>query len=336
MTKKKRKKENTKNFLAYIALGLAAIAIVLSSIVGGYYFGYADAKTEIAKKAHNDETKRLSMLQKLEDITSIKSIKSEESVNKRLKKVLKKDVKVYANATHEYKDETVKKPPKRVDRVVKISSSKPKLAIIIDDICIKSHIKAIKSLGLPITMSFLPPSKARPNSAKLAAKEKFYMVHLPMEAKSFNAEEDLTLRVSDSDSKISEIIKNIKKAFPKVAYINNHTGSKFTADELAMNRLIYTLQQQNIKFIDSRTTHETKAPKVMKNFGLRYVARDVFLDHALDKASIKKAIKKAIKIAKLHGTAIAIGHPHANTFTALLESKKLFDEVELVYINKLY
>ncbi|MEA2091208.1 MAG: divergent polysaccharide deacetylase family protein, partial [Campylobacterota bacterium] len=165
---------------------------------------------------------------------------------------------------------------------------------------------------------------------------KIYMVHLPMEAKNFNAEEDLTLRVSDSDAKISRIVRDIKKTFPKVAYINNHTGSKFTSNELAMNRLIYALKKENINFIDSRTTADTKVPKVMKNFGLNYVARDVFLDHAMDKASIKKAIKKAIKIAKLHGTAIAIGHPHANTILALHESKKLFKDVELVYVNRLY
>jgi polysaccharide deacetylase 2 family uncharacterized protein YibQ len=103
-----------------------------------------------------------------------------------------------------------------------------------------------------------------------------------------------------------------------------------------MNRLIYALKSQDISFIDSRTTAKTKAPKVMKNFGLNYVARDVFLDHAMDKASIKKAIKKAIKTAKLHGTAIAIGHPHANTLLALHESKDLFKDIDLVYINGLY
>jgi hypothetical protein len=121
-----------------------------------------------------------------------------------------------------------------------------------------------------------------------------------------------------------------------VEYINNHTGSKFTSNEIAMNRLIYALKREKIIFIDSRTTAKTKAPKVMKNFGLNYVARDVFLDHSTDKVSIKKAIKKAIKIAKLHGTAIAIGHPHANTILALHESKELFKDIELVYINRLY
>ena len=91
----------------------------------------------------------------------------------------------------------------------------------------------------------------------------------------------------------------------------------------------------NISFIDSRTTAQTKAPMVLKNFGLNYVARDVFLDHRMDKKYIKGQIEKAIKIAKKHGSAIAIGHPHANTILALSESKKLFKEVELVYINRL-
>ncbi len=55
----------------------------------------------------------------------------------------------------------------------------------------------------------------------------------------------------------------------------------------------------------------------------------------MDKKYIKEQIEKAIKIAKKHGTAIAIGHPHANTILALNESKKLLKEVELVYINRL-
>jgi uncharacterized protein len=337
MAKRKRKKSSSNNFLTYVAWTLAAIALVLGSLIGGYYIGYEDAKNDIEKKAKTDKKKRLSMLKKLEDASTKKD---KQSVNTRLKHVLKKESKVDKGAaSHEYGDGTLPKPPappKRVKRDVRKIASKPKLAIIIDDVSVRSHVNAIKSLGIPLTMSFLPPSKFRPNSAKLAAKESFYMVHLPMEAQNFNAEEPMTLRISDSDSKIASIIKDIKKDFPRVSYINNHTGSKFTSNELAMNRLIYALKSQDINFIDSRTTAKTKAPKVMKNFGLNYVARDVFLDHAMDKASIITQIKRAIKIAKLHGTAIAIGHPHANTLLALHESKKLFKDVELVYINRLY
>ncbi|WP_294966613.1 divergent polysaccharide deacetylase family protein [Sulfurimonas sp.] len=336
MAKRKRKKSTNSVFLTYLAWILAVIAISLGALVGGYYIGYEDATSDINKQVKIDKKKRLTMLKQIEEASSKKEKKS---VNTRLKYVLKKESKVNKGAAaHEYGDAILPKqaPPKRLKRDVRKVLSKPKLAIIIDDVSVRSHVNAIKSLGIPLTMSFLPPSKFHPNSAKLAAKENFYMVHLPMEAQNFNAEEPMTLRISDSDAKISQRIQEIKKAFPKVAYINNHTGSKFTSNEIAMNRLIYALKAQNINFIDSRTTAQTKAPKVMKNFGLNYVARDVFLDHAMDKASIIIQIKRAIKIAKLHGTAIAIGHPHVNTLLALNESKKLFKDVELVYINRLY
>ena len=330
--KKKSKQGSDSKLLNYIAWGLAFIALVLSSSVAGYYFGYEDAQIDMQKKVHVEKQKRLSLLKKIEKKSNKTNTKS---VKKQLHEVLKKDTSAYLSASHEFDNKALAKPPVRVKREVKRVSSKPKLAIIIDDISTKSHVNAIKSLSLPLTMSFLPPSPARPNSAKLASKEKIYMVHLPMEAQNFSAEEPDTLRVRDSQNKIYAKVKEIKKLFPRVKYINNHTGSKFTSNEVAMNRLIFALNAQKINFIDSRTTAATQAPKVLKNFGLNYVARDVFLDHTQDKESIVAEIKRAIKIAKSHGTAIAIGHPHKNTVLALHESKHLFKDVELVYIDRL-
>ncbi len=224
-------------------------------------------------------------------------------------------------------------PPKR--EIVK-SSAKAKLAIIIDDVSVKAHVSAISDLKLPITMSFLPPSERRPNSHTLAAKEKFYMVHLPMEAKNFKSEEPFTLKADDSQEKISQRIAEIKKLFPRVKYINNHAGSKFTSNEGAVKGLIHVLNEQNINFIDSRTIGESKVQMAMKSYHKPYVSRDIFLDHEVDKNYIKSQIKKAIEVAKLHGSAIAIGHPHANTIAAILESKPLFKDVELVLVDKLY
>ena len=334
MAKKKKKSvKKSSNTLTYVAIALAFVATVLTSLLAGYYIGYDDGEKEVSKKHRVKEKQRLTMLQKLENV----------SVTNRLKEVLKKEVKkeqltekkkrTTITASHEYDTKTL---PKAVKRTIVRTSAKPKLAIIIDDVSVASHVNAIKSLNIQITMSFLPPSKFRPNSAKLAAKEKFYMVHLPMEAMSFTKEEPFTLRVSDSQYMIQQRINKIKTLFPKVRYINNHTGSKFTSDELAVNKLIYALDKNKINFIDSRTIASTKVPKVMKNYGKRYVARDIFLDHHMEKSYVKKQIKKAIEVAKKHGTAIAIGHPHVNTILALSESKKLFKDVDLVLVKQLY
>ena len=321
----KRKKSSP--VLKYIVWTLAIIVLLLASLLIGYYVGMEKAE----KKAVTKQEKKQHIQKK-----STKIPKPPLSVKKKLQEVLKKETPTYVSAAHEIDDESLANPPKRKSQAIKVYTSKPKLAIIIDDVQTASQVKAIKRLHLRVTMSFLPPRAARPNSAKLAAHEKFYMVHLPLEAMHFSANEPHTLHVHDSQQKISARIKEIKHLFPKVAYLNNHTGSKFTSNEIAMNRLIFALNANHIHFIDSRTTAKTMAPKVLKNFGLKYVARDVFLDHHMDKPYVLKQIKKAIAVAKARGHAIVIGHPHKNTLQALYESKKLFKDVDLVQVNQIY
>lgn len=314
--------------LTYTAWILASIALLLTALLIGYYLGFSQAE-------------QITSIQKQEQ-SNIKTIhkpskQPKKDVTKRLQEVLKKESsKKYTSAAHEIEDPSLANPPKIAPKPVLARTNKPKLAIIIDDVSTASQIRAIKSVHIPLTMSFLPPSPARPNSAKLAQNEPFYMVHLPMEALHFSKEEPYTLRVKDSQQTIIKRIAQIKQLFPKVHYINNHTGSKFTSDEVAMNRLIFALNQEHIKFIDSRTTAQTKAPLVLKNYGLKYVARDVFLDHHMEKAYVKEQIKKAVEYAKKHGSAIAIGHPHENTLQALKESKAVLRQVDLVRVDKVY
>ena len=329
--KKSKKKNSSSKVLSYIAWALALVALALSALLLGYYLGYssAESKSEV-KKVEKKYAKK-------EHYSKLPAKPKKESVEKRLERVLKKESKSYNSAAHEIESEALVNPPKVVIPQKKESAVlKPKLVIIIDDVQTASQVRAIKSLHMPLTMSFLPPRPGRPNSAKIAAKQSFYMVHLPMEAMHFNKEEPFTLHVHDSQQVILKRIHDLKILFPKVGYINNHTGSKFTSNEKSMKRLIYALQKNHISFIDSRTTAQTKAAMVEKSFGLKYVARDVFLDHHMDKPYILKQIKQAIKVAKAHGHAIAIGHPHKNTLEALYESRKLLNkEVDLVLINKI-
>jgi polysaccharide deacetylase 2 family uncharacterized protein YibQ len=330
-TPKKRKKRAAKpsKFLLYTAWTLAIVALVLLSVIAGYYLGIQSPK-ESAKE---------------QKVAKKELQKEKKSVEKRLQEVLKKEAHksyVVAEKKEVQKAKTIEKeptPPQKKETQKPLppkTSTRPKLVIILDDVSTRSQVAAIKSLHMPLTMSFLPPSKGRPNSAKLAAKEPFYMVHLPMEAMHFNKEEPYTLRVSDSQEDILKRVGAIKELFPRVAYINNHTGSKFTSSELAMERLFVAFKKYGIHFVDSRTTAQTKAAVVAENFGLPYVARDVFLDHHQDKAYVLGQIKQAIRVAKAHGKAIAICHPHKNTLQALKESKALLNrEVQLVLIKDL-
>jgi len=66
------------------------------------------------------------------------------------------------------------------------------------------------------------------------------------------------------------------------------------------------------------------------------LARDIFLDNIADIGYIKNQLKKAVKLAKKHGYAIAIGHPHSTTFKALATSGTILKDVDIVYIDELY
>ncbi|WP_169942320.1 divergent polysaccharide deacetylase family protein [Campylobacter sp. RM15925] len=210
---------------------------------------------------------------------------------------------------------------------------KPKLVIIIDDVAHKHQVDAIKSIKLKLTPSFFPATKDHPDTPKLAKKFSFYMIHLPLQAKNFKGEEIDTLRVDDGYEKILNRLQAIKRDFPNLIYINNHTGSKFTSDFDAMDRLMRAVKHENLIFIDSKTIANTKVAAAAKKHSMPYISRDVFLDHEDSKAAITKQLKYAVALAKKHSRAIAIGHPYKNTMDVLKNSSEILKDVEVVYLK---
>ncbi|ECZ6121618.1 divergent polysaccharide deacetylase family protein [Campylobacter jejuni] len=215
-------------------------------------------------------------------------------------------------------------------------SKKPKLAIIIDDIANASQVRGLKALNLKLNPSFFPPDKNHSETPKLALKFDFYMVHLPLAAINYNKPELDTLNPNDSKERIFKKIKQIKKDFKDLRYINNHTGSLFTSNEEAMRKLYEALKNQNIFFVDSKTIGNSKANKIAKELSMPYIQRDVFLDNEDDVDYVKKQLQSAVKLAQKKGFVIAIGHPRKNTFKALEQSKDLLKGVDLVYLSEIY
>jgi len=223
----------------------------------------------------------------------------------------------------------VKKPP------VKAALHKPKLAIIIDDVSNLKEIKSLKKTGIPLTLSIFPPTGAFPSTPKIARGLDFYMIHLPLEAMNFASPQEDTLTISSSPLEIEGRIKEIRRLFPSAKMINNHTGSKFTADKGAMERLIPTLKRYGFTFVDSRTTASSKAVETGKKSGMHVLSRDIFLDNKADVAYIHEQLKKAVEVAKKKGSAIAIGHPREKTIEALNHAGGILKDVDVVYLKEL-
>jgi len=259
-----------------------------------------------------------------EEITLKKKIKT-----KKLAKHNLSEINDYKNSLKYSKKEKV------VEKKSFKYKGKPKLAIIIDDVSFLNEVKSIKQIPFKVTPSFFPPTKFHPDTINLSNEFKFAMIHLPLEAMGFTHPEPRTLHANDSKSVIKKRIIQIKKEFPKIKYYNNHTGSKFTSNLRAMQDLISIMKNENLHFIDSRTTAQTKAAIVSKNLHVKLLSRDVFLDNIAKPKNIIKQLKKAVQIAKRKGYAIAIGHPHPNTLKTLIGAKKYLKNVNLVYINEL-
>ncbi|WP_298085163.1 divergent polysaccharide deacetylase family protein [uncultured Campylobacter sp.] len=226
--------------------------------------------------------------------------------------------------------------PNEVKAAVK-AGYKPRLVIIIDDVAYKHQADAIKAVNLKLTPSFFPATSAHPETPVLARRFSFYMIHLPMQALGgFKGAEIDTLTVDDDYEKIAKKLQSIKRDFPNLKYINNHTGSRFTSDAAAMDRMMRAMRDENLIFVDSKTTSPTKVYGAAKKYSMPYIARDVFLDHDGSKAAVRKQLKYAVELAKKRSYAIAIGHPHKNTIEVLQESAKLLQEVEVVYLKDLF
>ena len=215
------------------------------------------------------------------------------------------------------------------------AGSRVKLAIIIDDVGTDEQAQKIAALPVRVTPSIFPPEYQRKDTRSLARGFEHYAIHLPMEASSAK-NNSATLRASDNYEKLRGVIAKLRADFPNAKFINNHTGSKFTADERAMQNLLRAMNEHGFLFIDSRTSPATKAKAAMNGLGMRYVHRDVFLDNQNSVAAVRKKLREAVTLAKKQGYAIAIGHPKSSTLRALANSADILGEVDLVYLDEIY
>jgi polysaccharide deacetylase 2 family uncharacterized protein YibQ len=217
-----------------------------------------------------------------------------------------------------------------------VGTKRPELVIIIDDVAYPSQLRAIRALPWRVTPSLFPPDRKHAQTAKMARKSTHCMIHLPLEAIHYTKAEYGTLTVESTEAEVARRIADLRRWFPRCRFVNNHTGSRFTADVRAMTRLMRALKRHGFIFVDSRTTPKTVVAKVCRRFGQPYLARDIFLDNEPNEAYILNQLKKAVRSAKRHGYAIAIGHPHSATLKALAHAGPILQGVEVVYMDELY
>ena len=295
---------------------------------------------ENKKEIFEQELKKDILKEVLEKQKEIEKSKIEEKVEIKQAKEPSKEIEdeiieeksqIEKPITKQKKDLITKKDNYKYDL-----KTKPKLVIIIDDVVSKSQKDKILNIGYPITMAFLPPNGVQKESAIIAQNLPFHMIHFPMQAsKNFKNIEINTLNISDSYETIEARVKQLRVLYPNATYTNNHTGSVFTENYEAMDKLFRALKKYNFIFVDSKTTPNSVAKELSIKYQMPYIVRDTFLDNDRSFTAIQNQLKDAIRVAKKQGFAIAIGHPYEVTFQVLKESKHLLNDVEPIFLNKL-
>ena len=295
---------------------------------------------ENKKEIFEQELKKDILKEVLEKQKEIEKSKIEEKVEIKQAKEPSKEIEdeiieeksqIEKPITKQKKDLITKKDNYKYDL-----KTKPKLVIIIDDVVSKTQKDKILNIGYPITMAFLPPNNGHKESAIIAQNLPFHMIHFPMQAsKNFKNIEVNTLNISDSYETIEARVKQLRVLYPNATYTNNHTGSVFTENYEAMDKLFRALKKYNFIFVDSRTTPNSVAKELSIKYQMPYIVRDTFLDNDRSFTAIQNQLKDAIRVAKKQGFAIAIGHPYEVTFQVLKESKHLLNDVEPIFLNKL-
>lgn len=222
----------------------------------------------------------------------------------------------------------------------KVQSRQGDMAIIIDDFgYTREPIAGFANMGRPITFAVLPYRQYSNEAASQALSAgQLVMLHLPLEPLSSAAETEPTvITVGMSDEEIKDKVAKAIAATPGVQGVNNHQGSKVTANRQMMKTVLGVIKANNLFFIDSRTSGKTVAAEVSRQMGLRTGENELFLDNSSDVDLIKKQLRKAVAMAQKNGSVTVIGHARPNTVIAVRE---MIPEIEaagirLVYANQL-
>ena len=218
------------------------------------------------------------------------------------------------------KEESPRRKPISKPRVP-LTSRKPKVAIIIDDIGYDRLIAdEFLELDAALTFSMLPDSPFQKKIARAAhAKGHDIMLHLPMEPVEYpgvNPGTGALLTTMTPDQLISQLNEHLETV-PFIKGVNNHMGSKMTTVSSQMYQIFSVLKKRGFFFIDSRSTPDTLCKPSAGLFQVPFAERDIFIDHLQEPRFIRSQLNRLVEIANQHGEAIGIAHPHHVTLEVL-------------------
>ncbi len=222
-----------------------------------------------------------------------------------------------------------------------------RIAVVIDDLGFQPvKDRAVLALDPRLSVAVIPGTPGASTLARMAAEQqRDVLIHLPLAGLSEDDCDSGLLVCLDPTwppAAIDRYLDQALREVPAAIGINNHQGSRFTADPAAVDELVQGLvrlvdrQRRPMMVLDSRTTADTRLEEKSRQAGLPTLRRHVFIDHIDDPAAMGQAWEDLLARAKRDGSAVGIAHPRRSTLAFLVHAIQALDEeseVELVPLS---
>lgn len=194
------------------------------------------------------------------------------------------------------------------------------IVLILDDVGF-DHQPVAEAMAIDpnINFSVLPnAAHAREVATRLHERGFEVLCHLPMEPEQYPriSPGSGAVLTSMSDAEIARTTIENVEAVPYARGVNNHMGSRATADRRVMESVLSALPE-DMYFIDSKTTPTSVAASLAHQMSIRAASRNVFLDDVPHEAAIRQQLGALAREAQQRGIAIGIGHMYPATIRVL-------------------
>ena len=197
-----------------------------------------------------------------------------------------------------------------------LKKEKPLLSLVIDDCGGNLKLaKRVARLDLPLTWAILPNLTHTKATVNLAREQSIpFLLHLPMQAYvDGSARKEYLIGEGMSDEEIKKTIGEILPDFPSAFGVNNHRGSRATADPAVMSSVMVLLKKKGLFFLDSNTSPKSVAYKKAIDLGVPALKNGFFLDNDADLDKITERFAQASRLAKKRGVLVVICHLRPTT-----------------------
>ncbi len=216
-----------------------------------------------------------------------------------------------------------------------------RVAIVVDDFGYRldDDIKQLLALQVPLTIAVIPGLKKSGLAATMALiSHKELIIHMPMEPLSGRVEDNgFAIYTTLPEDEIQARVNRAFDLLPAAKGMNNHEGSKATADDGTMRAVMRALKRHGAFFIDSRTTKQSRAYAIAREIGVPCRLSDGFLDARDDEKWVRNKMWELIGRAPAGSKRLVICHPRKTTIKVLLDMiPKLVDQgVKFVYASEI-